>query len=92
MIAGHIVKVNLKHCSQSLEEVGDKLRTPVASDVLWNSVFQEDVEDKQPYQFWRVDIVVTWNEDCLLGVSTDNDKNGGVAGQRGKLFNEVHLD
>jgi hypothetical protein len=49
MIAGCIVKVDLERCSQSLEEVRDELRTPIASDVLQNSVLREDVEDKQPY-------------------------------------------
>ena len=47
MISQDKMKSYIKNKSQELEEVWNKLGSVVRSDVSWNTIFGEDVDNKQ---------------------------------------------
>ena len=92
MITGCEVKGHIQDFTKRAEEGGGKLRTTIGGDMLRNAVLREDMCDEDESEVFRGTIDCSWNEDCLLGESVDDYKNGVKTGGGRKRFNEVHRD
>ena len=46
MVSGSEMKLHVEHDSKGLKEVQDELRSSIGSDMAWDTVFGEDVENK----------------------------------------------
>lgn len=78
--------------SETSEEAGDEFGAPVVSNMSWDTVLGEDVNDEEFGKFLRGDSAVAGNEDRLLGKAIDDNKDGVVTVGGRKGFNEVHGD
>ena len=61
--------------------MGDEFGSAVRSDVAWNSVFGEDVKNKELCKLLRRNRVVSRNEESLLGETINNDQYSSITGR-----------
>ena len=54
------------------------------------AVFGEDMEEEKACKAFGVDVVGGRDKDTELGETIDDDEDGGKAGGRRKLLNEIH--
>ena len=59
----------------------DKFRSAVGSDMAWNSVLGEEVENEELCRLLRCNHVVSRNEESLLGETINNDQYSGITGR-----------
>ena len=86
------MEFNVQRFGQGVEELGDELRSSVRGYVRRDTVFGEDVKDKEMSEFWSVDGINGRNEDGLFGETVHHNEDGGVTGGGGELLYEVHGD
>ena len=58
--------------------MGDKFRSAVGSDVAWNSMLGEDVENEELCKLLRRNHVMSRNEESLLGKMINNDQYSSI--------------
>ena len=61
--------------------MGDKFRSAVGSDVAWNSMLGEDVENEELCKLLRRYCVVGQTEESLLGETISNDQYSSITGR-----------
>ena len=91
-MSGSEVKLHIECGSEGMEEAGDELGVSIGGDVGRDPVLGEDVDEEQLGELWRCDSVGGRNEDALFRETIHHDEDGGEAGGRRKLFDEVHGD
>jgi hypothetical protein len=92
MVARGEVELHVKGLAESSEEARDKLRASVEGDMQGDTVFGEDMHDKEFGESGRVNGIVSWNEYTLLTELVYDDKDCSEAVGVRELFNEVHED
>lgn len=60
------VKTHIESCAKRAEEVGDELGATIGGNVFGNTVFREDVDDKEFSEFSGGNGGVAGDEDTLL--------------------------
>ena len=78
MITGSEMQFHVQSDSERVEEMGNKFGSAVASDVAWNSVLGEDMNNEELCKLVRCNRVVSQNEKSLLGEMINNDQWSGI--------------
>ena len=81
MISGSEMQFHIQSNFERVEEMGDKFRSAIGSDMAWNSMLGEDVKNKELCKLLRRDHIVSWNEESLLGEMINNDQYSSIAGR-----------
>ena len=81
MIAGSEMQLHVQSDSEGLEEMGDKFRSVIGSDMAWDSVLGEDVKNEELCKLLRCDHIMCRNEEPLLGETINNDQYSSITGR-----------
>ena len=80
MITGSEMQLHIQSDSERVEEMGDKFRSAIGSDVAWNFMLGEDVKNEELCKLLRRNRVVSRNEKSLLGEMINNDQYSSITG------------
>ena len=78
MITGSEMQLHVQGDSEGPEEMQDKLRFTIGSDMTWDSMLREDVKNEELCKLLRCDCVMSQNEESLLGEMVNNDQDNSI--------------